>query len=843
MTISDYILISTVIYYFLSFFFLNLTRGRRRIRFILALILLLNAALVTFILAFRSDQTFYSLFFTLFSENVLIGLSVFFTYLFQVIFRGAELAQLTPYLFFIVTLSIMIVSAVGFTKLKKSRAQSFCLSLFCLSVLFFVFFILARTIVRVPLAEKEILLMPLTTLLEEIIRGGVSISHAVIQNIITVRKIIPLGGLLLIFILIFRKNYSLTPYIMVTAMAAACLGQSYLLTRNKPVAIYLYILSGLLIMSNRFVDHTDACQSRMSTTWKQIPLITLTLIISLIFGLYKLELYPIRYHPDEAVGSVRIMEKAMTLNRYPSSWEDCLANIKESPAAIFLWQYEAPNARPDVRTPIYSHLAYFCLKLLPVNFITMRTSVVLTGTISVFFLFLIIRLIFTPQIALLSAFLMSICSWHLVITRLNLPYSVTNLYTLICIYFFCKAFLRGRLIFYFLLGVLLSLSTPFYPSFRMLYLLIPVFLFFRILIEKQFLKKQFIGILFGLGGFLFMLSVRRVSLIDEFLIYGGFGADTIFHNMSFLGPYDKLIVMGRETTIAFQNLIAKIYSFNLFHFIRRNYIEQGMSFNFILLPFSTLGFFWCLFKVRKTNYSFLLLWMIFSMIPDIITGGGMVDRRATLIIAPLMALGALGLNQSWTSIMKMIINKDRLYRVITSVVLVIFSLILIATSSANYFHTYYKNEDQLKLLVEFKELKKFDAFLEKLFKGKKLIFFPKGYKHFCPHGEANHMLAFRKYYKEGGKFIERQFEVAPRAEKIINITSSLPGLDVDFAIMAENSSNLDEIILNLGNQYSIQSSLEYKNPNHPSFTILGVTAKKTELTGETGISDRGRSDE
>jgi len=146
-------------------------------------------------------------------------------------------------------------------------------------------------------------------------------------------------------------------------------------------------------------------------------------------------------------------------------------------------------------------------------------------------------------------------------------------------------------------------------------------------------------------------------------------------------------------------------------------------------------------------------------------------------------------------------------------------------------------------LVEFKELKNFDAFLEKLFVGKKLIFFPKGYKHFCPHGEANHILAFRKYYKEGGKFIERQFELAPGAEKIIDITSSLPGLEIDFAIMAKGISNLDEIILNLGNQYSIQSSLEYKNPNHPSFTILGVTAKKTELTGETGISDRGRSDE
>jgi hypothetical protein len=231
------------------------------------------------------------------------------------------------------------------------------------------------------------------------------------------------------------------------------------------------------------------------------------------------------------------------------------------------------------------------------------------------------------------------------------------------------------------------------------------------------------------------------------------------------------------------------------------------------------------------------------MIPDIITGGGIVDRRATLIIAPLMALGALGLNQSWTLIMKAICKKERLYRVTTSVVLGIFSFILIATSAANYFHTYYKNEDQLKLLVEFKELKNFDAFLGKLFEGKKLIFFPKEYKHFCPHNEANHMLAFRKYYKEGGKFIERQFELAPGAEKIIDITSSLPGLEIDFAIMAKDISNLDEIILNLGNQYSIQSSLEYKNPNHPSFTILGVTAKKTKLTGETGLSDRDVADE
>jgi dolichyl-phosphate-mannose-protein mannosyltransferase len=820
------IIIYIVLYYLFSLIYLSLSNASGKIKITLYLTLFLNALLIALAISSLPGQHSYPQIFMSLCRNILVIISVLLTYLYTAIYWSIELAHTHPPTLIIITALLLLIIVTGLTKIKTKKCRCFFITLLCLLGWLTVFLLLSRALADLPRENEGLFTRSIAFILEEIIRVGVWVSKSLVKNIILIRRLIPITAIFTILISAIRRNRNLGYYTGIAATATACLAQTYIIAGNNPIAIYLYCLSGLLVMNSSFFPISNSFGNRIIAPWKRILLITLILLLALTLGLYKLKLYPVRYHTDEALGSVRIMAEAMKLNQSPSSREDRIATIKENPVALFLWQFESPNARPDPRTPIYTHLAYLCLKLFPIDFITMRISVVLHGVISVFLLYLIIRIIFNPTIALLGAYLMSICSWQLALTRLNLPYSVTNLYALICIYFFCKAFITGRGMYYFLLGALLSLSTPFYPSIKMLLLLIPIFLVFRCLIEKQFLKKNFIGILLLLGGLLLLLSVRNISLIKQFVVYGGTGSDTIFHGSRYLGLFDVIRVALHDISIATRNIIGRFFSFELFHFFSRNYIERSMSFNTILLPFSMLGFFWCLFKSREKSYSFLLIWFLFSIFPGIMTGGGEVDRRATLVIAPIMALGAIGLYLSWIHIIKAIVKKLPGERIITAIVLPLFLFILLATSSANYFYTYYSNENSDPLLRQFKSMKAFDLFLAELFYNQQLVFFSKEYKHFTPNHEANHFLSFHRYSKKDEKFIERQFEVAGQTTDMVKIILSQPRLENGFTILANSDSEMENITSQLGDDYTVQLPQTYTYPGRPTFTVTGVTATK-----------------
>jgi len=830
---NDNIFIFCALYFFFSFIYLRWARPSRKVVFLLALALIINTLTITITFAFGITPASNSPLYNCLTKHILLVPSICLTYLYKIIFLVVDFAFTDQITFALIGLLIIILLFIGLIKSHNKKWKVFFLASLCTIFLIFFFFLFSRTIAYSGGKSGFQVVRPMNFFMEKLIKTGSDISYTIFNNPLIVRRACVSLATLLLIILVIRKNTNLSLYALVTATVLACIAQGFIITSHNSTAIYLYISSGILILSSRLTD-LPAYSRKKFSPWKQVILISIILMTALTIGLYKLELYPMRYHPDEALGSVRIMEKAMKLNQYPSSWENCIANIKESPAALFLWQFEPPNARPDPRTPIYSHLAYLCLKVLSVDFVSMRASVVLTGVLSVLFLFLIGRLIFNPPIALMAAFLMSISSWQLVITRLNLPYSVTNLYALICIYLFCKAITTGSWSFYLLLGVILPFSIPFYPSVKIVFFIIATFLLLRILMEKGFLNKHLLGILLIIGGVLIILSSRQIDFINGFLTYGGKGADTVAHQHSYLSLHDNIVLMGKASAIALRNLIRKIYSVNLFQHSHKSYIERSLHFNLILLPFITLGFFRCLFSIKGKGSLFLLLWLLFSFSPNIITGSGEVDRRATLIIAPLMVLGAVGLYYAWVPVMRAIIRTNPRYRIVSAIVTSLFSITLLSTSAANYFYTYSINENKDRRLIQLQSLKNFDAFLGKVLANRKRCFFSKNYKEFAPDIAAKYFLEFRKYSKMGGKFILRDFITAETPMEIIDNATHPPQEEESFAILIHSGAKPATFISVLEKYYSLAPPLNYTYPPQPGFELTGLIVENTDvdLTGE-----------
>ena len=774
---SANLFIYIVVYFVVSFFYLKKLSPPPIIKKILSLTLIL--IVITFALCFWLKQPLYSEILSVFAERVLVVLSVFLTYLLKFIYSCVDLAHSFPGIFLIATTDAILLLIAALIVFKKPKLRAVFLALLCTLGLIFIFYFLARNLVHFDVEQNKIM-TPLSFSIENIIQLGNMILHSVVKNALAARKIIPLIAFLVVIVLAIRKTKCLGAYFTVIGMALALVSQSFLITKDYASAIYLFLVAGIVTLMACLYPSSRPVQKIPLPPSRQIILITLILLVAMTLGLYKLEMYPVWYHPDELLAENKIINSAMKLNRYPSSWQDCIDNIDTSPASFFLWQVpKMPNARPGPYTPIYSYLAYICLKIFPVDFITMRISVVLTGVLSVLFLFLFVRRLFNPQIALLSAFMLAICSWQLVVTRINLPYSVTNLFPLICLYVFWKAIQTRSLTFYLLLGILLTFSVPLYPSIKVLPFLIIVFWVYRCLVERKFLKKHFLGLLIMIGGALIMISAQKIDLLNKLILYDQKAADTVAHDWDYLSFSDGLILAGKGIIISTSTFITRIYNSELFQLRSIGYIERGMLFNFLFLPFFTLGFFWSLFNVKRRNYSFLILWLLFSMAPNIVTGGGKVDRRATLIIAPLMVMAALSIYKFWNLVIISIFKSGKWYRTITTVGLVVFSFFYLSTCSAYYFHTYYLKP---KFRTESQQLKKFDRFLGKLLPNHHIYFFSAKGQHFRRY-RKNDYIEFRMYSKEDGRFIKHQFEEFEKPSDLIEKLIHSPVKDENFAVI------------------------------------------------------------
>lgn len=175
----------------------------------------------------------------------------------------------------------------------------------------------------------------------------------------------------------------------------------------------------------------------------------------------------------------------------------------------------------DYKMPVNVYLSAISTKLFGLNEFTVRLPSAFLGTLTVFFTFLFVRLLFSiskkreridpEKIAILSAFLLAISPWHIQFSRGGFEANIALFFSITAFYLLFKSFENNKL---FLLSCL-SFVMAFY-SYRSIYLFLPLLILGAFFIwRKRFKNIGIKNLFFGLSASIILLIPITHSLMTE----------------------------------------------------------------------------------------------------------------------------------------------------------------------------------------------------------------------------------------------------------------------------------------------------------------------------------------
>jgi 4-amino-4-deoxy-L-arabinose transferase-like glycosyltransferase len=311
-----------------------------------------------------------------------------------------------------------------------------------------------------------------------------------------------------------------------------------------------------------------------------------------------------------------------------------------------LWSDEL-SGRPT----LHLHILAAAFRFLGVNERAMRLVSAVAGTATVFALWLFARYLFDRWVALLAAFFLAVARWHVNYSRIAFEAILHPLLQLLAFYFFFRGldhfdyaqYKPRKLRYFFLSGLCLGLGLYTYISFRLVPLVMVVFLLYEVVSQRSFIANHWSGVLL-----LFLTAAVIVSPLAVFALQNPERFTSRLREVSLFAE------MQREKS--YQPLIRSVVGYLLMFNYQgdRNPVlnlsgEPALS--FVPAMFFVLGLGWAVFRIRKERYLFLLLWFVVSLLPGVLTHSieaphGTRVIGAAPVVCLLAALAAVRLAES-----------------------------------------------------------------------------------------------------------------------------------------------------------------------------------------------------
>lgn len=302
-----------------------------------------------------------------------------------------------------------------------------------------------------------------------------------------------------------------------------------------------------------------------------------------------------------------------------------------------LWSDEL-SGRPT----LHLHILAVVFRFLGVNERAMRLVSAAAGTATAFALWLFARYLFDRRVALLAAFFLAVARWHVNYSRIAFEAILHPLLQLLAFYFLFRGLHSRKLRHFFLSGLFLGVGLYTYISFRLVPLVIVVFLFYKVFSQRSFLANYRSGVLL-----LFLTTVIIVSPLAVFALQDPGRFTDRFQEVSLFAE------MQREES--YQPLVSSVVGY----LVMFNYqgdrnpvlnLSGEPALSFVPAMFFVLGLGWAVFRIRKGRYLFLLLMFIFSLLPGILTHSleaphGTRVIGAAPVVCLLAALAAVRLTE------------------------------------------------------------------------------------------------------------------------------------------------------------------------------------------------------
>lgn len=323
---------------------------------------------------------------------------------------------------------------------------------------------------------------------------------------------------------------------------------------------------------------------------KEIILFVLLLLLGLFFSFYRLNDIPFGLNNDAA------WEGSAALDILKGNLADYF------PYASYGWRGEGL---------FRLFVTFFTYFLGPIPLVIKLPSAI-WGFLTLIPLYFLIRLLFKPQLAFLTTFLVATSGWHIVMSRSGWRCIGVSLFSLTAFYFWFKGIQNKKKMNFVLAGVFLGLSLYTYDAARILPFLFFFWLFFLAFSQKGFIKKYWRHLVW-LGTFSLLITLPLI-------FYAQRNWDNFTSRANFLF-IDKQIEKAGNLSPLWQNLKTSVLLFNYRangndFFVYQPLLDQPVSWFFPLGVFIALAY---LLKRKDKNYLFMLLYMIFFLIPGLLS--------------------------------------------------------------------------------------------------------------------------------------------------------------------------------------------------------------------------------
>ena len=144
------------------------------------------------------------------------------------------------------------------------------------------------------------------------------------------------------------------------------------------------------------------------------------------------------------------------------------------------------------------------------NLFGLRMASAIEGVLSVILLYLFARRLWGPRPALLAAAFMAIAAWHIHFSRTGFHYMQAPVATLLALYFLVRGLQDRRILDWVLCGFAIAVCIEVYYAARLAPVVVVVYLGFRALTERGFVRTQASGLLALVFGALVFLAPMAV---------------------------------------------------------------------------------------------------------------------------------------------------------------------------------------------------------------------------------------------------------------------------------------------------------------------------------------------
>lgn len=414
-----------------------------------------------------------------------------------------------------------------------------------------------------------------------------------------------------------------------TALGIACLllvlSLIWLRSPAPPSWGALLWLASLVSFVLAFIGQTgtETVEEQEALPWQELVVLGFVVLVGFLLRFYNLEFLPPSLHGDEAetgLQAIEIMEGRVN-DLFATGWYDL---------------------------PMLGFAAYsVSMRVLGVGVFGLRMASVIFGTLSLLPFYFLVRSLFRKQTAVISTILLAVSHWYVHFSRLGINYIQTPFFELLAFYFLLRAlrFRKGSDFVWGGFAVGFGLYT--YYASRLVPLLILMFLAYRALREKGFLRSNYRGIALMAAAAVFAFAPLGLYFVDHGRQFasrmGGvfiFTASNLDHFFYAYHTRDPLRVLW----------IQIVQTLSVFNYRGDTSGQYGFQ-EPILDPFTSaffiLGLAYSLSQWRRWEHFFLNLWFWVTIVTgNILTTDAPFTPRLVGMVPVLFIFAGLALDRT-----------------------------------------------------------------------------------------------------------------------------------------------------------------------------------------------------